>query len=235
MYNEIDNLDFIKGFYNLKELRIGQKNNLKNIEPIKYIYNLETLTLYDLQQVDLSPISSLNNLKKLILCQSEIDISPISNLKNIEYLFLQENIIENMNLIYDLIGLKTLRFYKQDNFDLTYIEKLKYLESLEIHLNKEIDFNDLSKLNNLKELIIHFIYPFEYYINDVSPLLKLNNLEKILFCNFSSVNIMPLAESSSLKYIYIPFNSLLEYNDFLDNGGDLFIENGIKIAIDIYS
>jgi Leucine-rich repeat (LRR) protein len=103
------------------------------------------------------------------------------------------------------------------------IGNLQKLEYLEIRIDSQEALNRLSSLSQLRELNV-----YECVFDDVSPLLKLPNLEKIDFGSKFFVDIIPLATSRSLKEIRMDFGPERWYN-FLDNGKYIFEKKGIEI------
>ena len=106
--SSIQDLLPLTNLINLKMLDISIET--KNIEPIKYLTNLEDLTIYYIHLSDISALSNLKNLKELNICQSNItDLEPIKELKNLEVLNLSKsrNLI-NISPLSDLINLKRL-------------------------------------------------------------------------------------------------------------------------------
>lgn len=234
-------LTFIEQFSQLKRLNISGQNNRNNIEKfesVRYLNNLEYLSLDNINVSDISPIADLGNLTDLTLFQINQlnDISPIANLRNLTHLTLgQLNQIHDISFLNKLINLKTLVISHLENIEGTHtILELKNLEALGLYIisqDKYIisqDFlNGIVNLEKLRELRI----PMSA-INDLSPLLGLPNLVYIGFGNFSYDKmplIMPLATSNSLKKIYIGFGTSENSRYFWNNGGEIFTQNGIEI------
>jgi hypothetical protein len=218
-------LEEIPQLTQLLHLSIGTVYNIENMESLKVLNNLESLSITDSSIIDISPIANLKTLKNLDLCglRRVNDISAISGLENLVSLTIDRcNNIENINPIFDIISLEQLQLDLGEERDLTNIERLAELEFLNTHINNQSNINRVSNLNGLKRLWIKF-----EAIDDVSPLLNLINLEEIVFFG-EDVDVIPLAEISSLQQIVVMFSTREKYQYFLDNGGDIFERNGIR-------
>jgi hypothetical protein len=190
--NRIENLDFIMNLPHLKELiisSVGEVCSLENIDPIKYLINLEYLQLYRTYIYDLSIISELNNLKHLHISNVEHikDISFINKVNKLKILKIAtHNDIDNIEIIFENINIEILSISsKIDQIKFNNITKLTNLEELEINISSIDDLTPLLELPNLK--YINFRY--SEFIQDI------NDKKLSLF--------LPLASSNSLERIFI--------------------------------
>jgi internalin A len=216
----------------LKNLHHLELVNITDISPISDLKSLEHLQLYSDYFFDISPIGELESLKYLTLKNLYfdmsydfiIDLSPISNLRNLEILDMgiRINRIENFNPIFDLISLKMLIIYNLEEKDIINIGRLQNLEYLTISILGQGVLKSLAALTQLK--VLGIICDDDV---DVSPLLELPNLEKIVFGKW--IDITPLAVSNSIKEIGLYSESPEKYYDFINTRGNIFVENGIKV------
>ena len=95
------------------------RNDIKNIEPIQNLKNLEVLILKgNIYLEDISPLSNLVNLKILNLSETKVsNINPIKYLIKLEEFNLKKDYIDSKNkkltdasLLSNLINLKKLNF-----------------------------------------------------------------------------------------------------------------------------
>jgi len=131
---QLDSIDEIKGFENLKNLRELDLN----INNISKITKLEMLT----------------NLVKLDLSQNEIkEIKGLETLINLEILNLEWNNIGEIKNLQNLVNLKELNL--SDNKDIPKIKGLRKLKSLEIlRLYNNYSIDEIEGLAGLKNLRI---------------------------------------------------------------------------------
>ncbi|MDR0289494.1 MAG: hypothetical protein LBI06_00995 [Treponema sp.] len=215
-------------YYNDNILLIIGGNNIIDILSDFNLENLEELRISG-RIISFSSIGDLRSLKKLYLehLWQINDISAISGLENLEYLMIIEcKKLENFSPIFDLIELKYLyweNFGNENEPDLTHIGNLNKLEYFYLSPITQSNLNSLAGLEQLKELEL-----WRSNIEDVSPLLKLPNLEKIHF-GTDWVDIMPLLASNSIKYIQINNKSYDDFYHFLENQKKLFEANGISV------
>jgi hypothetical protein len=128
-----------------------------DIEPLKYMVNLTSLSLYRNQISDISPLAGLTNLTLLHLAFNPIsDISPLAGLTNLTELHLIYNQISDIS---PLAGLTNLTF-------------------LDLEYNQISDISPLAGLTNLTGLWLR-----DNQISDISPLAGLTNLRHLTLSN----------------------------------------------------
>jgi hypothetical protein len=253
--DKIENLEPLKNLQNLEILDIGIRNKSIDLTPVGYLQNLKHLGI-DIEKttVDLAPLGNLKNLKELYIdTRQEIknieSLYKNENLEKIDIINRNKKYIINTKDISSLSKLKELQIFSSSEIDLTYIGNLHNLEYLHIDSNKIINTNKLNNPNledlsltdywgnknkkgfspdellNLKKLkIINLCYG---EIQDVTPLLKLPNLEHVSFGDIK-VDIMPLLESKTIKKITVDD----EYFDKIPEG--LFEKKGISLIADYF-
>jgi len=119
--------------------------------------NVTVLNLVNNQISDITPLSELTNLSRLVLSHNQIiDTTPLAKLKNLESLSLSFNEIN----------------------DISPLSELTNLSSLDLSYNQISDITPLSELTELKTL--HFE---NNQISDISPLIGLINLSGTNFRN----------------------------------------------------
>lgn len=106
---KVENIDFLRGLFNLKTLYIHEMNNLYDLEPLSYLTNLEELFL-DHGKLSgtgkpvksMSPISKLTNLKYLAFLlnveNKNYDITPLLSLKKLQKLDILPKYLNNDNI-----------------------------------------------------------------------------------------------------------------------------------------
>src|SRR5690606_18358131 len=168
--NHLDSIEFLTGLEKLESLHIQLKDytdlsplstlsNLKSlvisiptvdIHQLPILENLEELSLYNNEIVNLSELKNFPNLHSLTLYGVySIDIDSLLNLHQLESLGISETYIESLEFINDMENIKHLVFYNSLIHDLTPLEKKTDLKSLDI---MGANIYDLSPLANLQEL-----------------------------------------------------------------------------------
>ena len=206
--------------------------NLPNLESLRLggngFFNKSSPNNLDINKI----ISSLPNLKKLWIGGGDVeeyhDITNIVTLKNLEELTIWFSTAGSDNRYIDLTHIGTLENLKKLSVDYEKMDSivnlknpnLEYL-SLSGRYGHEINFNLLSGLKNLKSL-----YLSSGKVNDVRPLLKFPNLERVEFgSSVQYTDISPLAESNTIKEIEI-------WNEYyVDIPKKLFESKGITLKI----
>ena len=116
-----------------------------------------SLSFYNNNIPDLTPLAGLTNLKELSFYSNNIsDITPLAGLTN----------------------LNELKFFDNNISDLTSLTGLANLIYLNLGYNKVSDLTPLAGLSNLTELYLN-----ENNISDLTPLAGLTNLERVLLHN----------------------------------------------------
>ncbi len=209
--------------------------SLKGLEIAK---NLKTITMYNNNISDLSPISTLTQLENLYLGNNNIsDLSPIQNLINLKQLTIGANPISDVTVLKNFPNLDTLDL-SETNVDIsvvTLLPKLDYLNLdsanitskdlvavsslknlLYLHLNDNdlTDVSALSKLVNLKQLLLE-----DNHVTNLAPLSGLKSLEFLMLNNNGISNLLPLSNLVNLRQLFLGNNNLSDLTtlSYLDN------------------
>ena len=210
----------------LTELEAGQYE-IRHLTGLEYAVNLESLSLYNNDLEDLSPLADLKALRLLNLRHNRIrDLTPLSGLKNLETLNLEGNLVANLAPLVGLSGKLTRLTIPGNRYDdIAHLGKLTGLEYLELGNEQVHDIGDLAALTGLKHLTVtgtHVsdIEPLEELallewlslegniIEDLSPLTALNKLEYLNLNNNRIRCIQPLSPLDNLSWLEICCNYL---------------------------
>jgi Leucine-rich repeat (LRR) protein len=136
-----------------------------DIEPLKYMVNLESLSIYGPARntphcspepdniSDLSPIAGLTNLKWLTVRGNQInDISLLAGLTNLRTLYLEGNQISDISALSSLTKLFHLNLRDNQISDITPLAGLTDLIRLNLEGNQIADISPLAGLTKLIEL-----------------------------------------------------------------------------------
>lgn len=114
---------------------------------------LQSITLLDLSEKNISDISQINQLKWLkylnLTSNRIVDISPIKDLIKMKELYLTSNSIENISPLKDLTSLDKLYLANNNITNISPIQELYRMKELILWWNK---ISNISCLNKLKQL-----------------------------------------------------------------------------------
>jgi len=150
-------------------------------------YDKTELTLWNTKIKDLTPLSGLTSLEKLILSGNYIsDISPLSDLTNLKFLGITGTGRDDP----DREGIELTNYSP--------IQNLTKLETLVINHNNISDISPLSNLSNLEFLSFQV-----GNVSDLSPLTGLTKLTSLNLINNSVTDISALMNLIQLENLYL--------------------------------
>ena len=210
------NISILKSENNLKNLFLGKRvsdddyypsdhiGSLSDISAIKTLMNLESLELRRCDEVNLSEIKYLKNLKHLVLRELgfEWDISSFRTLENLQTLRLSDcPNLSDISVVGKLKNLKEISLsgcHLQDISDLGNLENLKYFK-----ISDCSELNDISAISTLKNLESLEIDRCPS-LTDISAIGELENVTKLVLSDFTSLIKIPnLCGLKSLKTLEI--------------------------------
>jgi Leucine-rich repeat (LRR) protein len=194
----------------------------------KTILELDELAFISKGITDITPLSSLKNLKRLNINQSEdiADISPLSSLVELRDLAIPCRLADieqlksltkledftyfgsdtDLRSLSSFISLKSLALHTVGSIvDISPLSSLINLENLFLQTNQVIDVSPLASLNKLTYLIL-----FDNQIVDVSPLASLTNLDTLLLQKNQIVDVSPLASLTNLESLALDENRITD-------------------------
>jgi len=116
---------------------------------------------------DLTPFGGLKNLRELYIHTAASDLTPFDG---------------------------ALRFESKKVHDLTPLNKLKKLQTLDLHCSSVHDLTPLAGFKNLEELNL-----FDSQVSDLTPLVGLNNLQELHLLGTQVKDLTPLARLTNLQ------------------------------------
>lgn len=159
-----------------------------NLDDLASFTNLKEVSLINEPQIsDLTPISNLENLKKLTLDGCNIDdnkLNTLSELVNITDLSLSKNSITNISILSKLVNLRSLSMAENGIMDLSAIVQFPALETLNLSNNTITDLYSISNAPTLKDLNLMG--------NQIADLTPLDTIKTIKSLNVSKNNILTL-------------------------------------------
>ncbi|MDP4179171.1 MAG: cell wall-binding repeat-containing protein [Bacillota bacterium] len=178
-YNKVTDIKDISSLANLQSIYLSA-NNISDFSSLKNLKNLSALDIRYNKETDISFLNSLTGLTNLSLQLSDIsDETPLSSLINLEifncsdssYLKAQQVI----PVIKNLKNIKILDFGDSYLLDISGIDSITSLQTLNLDACKLTDISDLSGLTNLQKLDLSY----NLNLSDITPLKKLVNLKEL--------------------------------------------------------
>lgn len=169
------------------------------LDDLSAFTGLTDLSLEDEQSIsDLTPLSKLENLRRLTLNGCNIDdnkLAKLGSLKNLNYLSLERNNISNLSNLKPLVQLHTLSVSNNRLSDISPVSSLTALETLNISKNGIENLSSLQSLAALKEL--------NASENAISDLSQIANMKALRILNVSSNRIFNLNGIQNIKTLEI--------------------------------
>ncbi|WPC39539.1 leucine-rich repeat domain-containing protein [Clostridium sp. JS66] len=249
--NEISDISPLQNLTDLKQLDL-QNNRVSDITPLQYLSDFNELYLNNNRITNISKLRWLTNLKILYLSQNQIsDYSPvkgyydnltdkdfnmsdstdskdivtfkdenlekvvrdkinketgdiyITDVKSIVSLNASHKNIKDISGIENLTGLQTLDLGNNQISDISVLSSLTNLETVNLSYN---EFSDISKLKGLTKLETLNLNSNE--IEDISAVQTLNNLKSLNLSNCKINNINPLKGLNNLKTLWLNNNEV---------------------------
>lgn len=162
----------------------ASNRKIRSIEGIQKLKNLEWLNLDNNEISDISPLSSLTKLIHLDLGMNRIsDIQALKGMKNLKSLLLDNNNIS----------------------DISPLKELTQIRFLNLSNNKITDITPLEGYKNLYALILD-----NNYINDITPIQNNLNLTSLGLNNNNVQDISILANFRKLIALYLRNNKIVD-------------------------
>lgn len=182
--DEIDDLEFLKSLYNLKEFRLSQSSKkTKNVDLFP-VSHLKDLTLLSLSGYDKNLMNIFNNLNKL----ETLHLKSISSVKSLDFI---SHIQTLKKIIIQLGGI----------YELSTLEKLKNVQYLQLwRINKLEDISFISNMTNLQFINLETLNKIEKF----PSIINLTRLRRILITSCKNmIDFKALNSSTSLEdFIY---------------------------------
>lgn len=186
----------------LKELCLYDCDNFKNLDVVNQMPGLEKLVLQRTAILNYDSLKDHQSLKELVLnYNNPVDITPISTIQNLEKFSTTVYCINGVDSLKNLKNLKELELSTNGDTSISFIKDLSELEKLTLECCYIRDFTDLYNLSNLKEL--HINSPVMNL--DYSPLLNIPNLEELYLSagEYDGIWIFDLMKKSTLKVLSV--------------------------------
>lgn len=167
-------------------LFINDRINIISLEGIQHLENLKRLEISDrnLATRDISPVSELNNLRRLTLWYMSLDkIAIIGQMPYLEELELLYNKEGELSSLENFPNLKSVWVQGIDLENLNGLKGPNELESLIIAYGSVDSFDGIEELTNLKEIRLTNVD-----IEDISKIFYIKKLERVVFSRVNVAN-----------------------------------------------
>lgn len=186
-------------FLRVEELDIHE-SGISDITPLKAMSNLTYLSANGNRIVDLSPLSGLTRLARLLLVNNGItDITPLAGLKNLTNLNLDGNAISDFSPLSGLTGLTWLSLEGTGLSDLTPLSGLVNLTDARFCSNEIVDLTPIAGWEKIERLCFSF-----NPVTDVTVLGELDTLieVKMVYC--------PVEDLSPVSHLVVEYAEPIE-------------------------
>lgn len=201
----------IKWLYNLERLSINSAS-IVEIDVLSNLTNLQVLNLNGTAVVDISALSNLTNLRELDLGFTPVvKISDLANLINLQKLDLSDSSVEEIDGLATLIDLRELNLSCTSVANLDALTNLINLRELDLSLTRITNIDSLSNLINLQKLDLRFTS-----ITDIGALSGLIGLRTLDLGRTKITDISNLAELINLQELDIS-STLVKEIEVLSN------------------
>jgi Leucine-rich repeat (LRR) protein len=185
---------------------------LRNLEPLAGLVNLQTLLLKETQVSDVTPLAGLAALQHIDLMGTQVsDVGPLAALTNLQSLDLDGTEVSDVRPLASLANLRSLDLQGTQVSDITPLAGLLSLRSLDLGGTQVSDVKPLSRLTNLLSLDLQ-VTP----VSDVTPLSGLTGLQTLYLLGTQVTDIEALADLTSLQRLYLHNTQI---NDVTPLGG----------------
>lgn len=208
----------------VKELFLNT-SEIQDYSGLKYMPNLEFLTVANAKIKDPSFFANLKQVKKLALRSNEIeDVTPLIKMDHLDYLDLSKNKIANVAPLAEMKNIKSLFLANNQIEDITPLGKMEQLDYLNVANNKVSNVAPLSQLKNLTNLSLAgneienikplYTLPLQDLtltrnkVKDLSGIEQMKQLEELWVGKNEITDVTPLSKMTQLKVLNVPNNEL---------------------------
>lgn len=213
----------------LEYLDLSQNRTIEDISPLTNLVNLKKLILDTNPIKDISALGNLTNLKELWLWFTPItNLNPLSSLSNLEILHLSgvgEGItFESIEPLRNLLNLKQLDLSGGNITDITPLENLTELILLDVGYNNLTEISPVSKMKKLIRLYIR--------LNKINDISGIKNLESLDYLDAADNEIKDISELQYLPNIHLIGLSRNQIEDILPLVNNANLGKGVYLYLD---
>ncbi|CAL6090139.1 leucine-rich_repeat protein [Hexamita inflata] len=201
-----------------------------DIEPLKQMSQLQTLSLCNNNLRNIQFLSGLIDLKHLNLSYNDnIDIFHLQYLVNLTNLQIQSCNIRDISSLRILVNLEVLDCSSNNITDIYHLQNLVNITNLKLNFNRIRDISILKQLKSLK--ILHLSGNNRINITPIQYLTQLTNL-KLSECNLYEISALrPLI---NLEYLEIGGNQIFYFYPIKDLDADVYVDSNLIVESSDY-
>ena len=192
--------------WSIKELTLSAE--LQTTKDLKWLQNLEKLTIIGGKIDDPSPFSGLNNLQHLQISGTTVSsdvVEAIGTLSKLKTLILTECGISSISPLTHLTQLELLDLGNNAIRDITALSDLQKLHTLNLSSNALISLDGLTSLTSLAVLDVSF-----NSIVTTAPLAYMQSLRELNVSSNALRNLDSIGNLTQLKRLNVSYNELLD-------------------------
>ena len=205
-FNTVTNLEALSGLLDLRSLTVQAAGNARFVQNLR---RLEYLNLSNSNLSDLTDLVGLVKLRELSVDNNLLtSLDALGGLFSLERINASANRIGNVDELRSLTGLKHLMLQSNRIRDLAAFSEMPALEELSLNRNR-IDYLDgIEGAKHLRWLDISS----NFYIEDLSPLAGVPNLQSLWFTENDVADLRPLSGLNNLRRLEGHNNRLTTLN-----------------------
>lgn len=165
LFTDNCDLSFLANFSSLKKLEVYNLEGCLNLDFLKYVSDLEELSIYERKSYsnsNLNKIGNCSNIKKLsVNSPGYFDLSVLRGMPNLENLLLYNSVYTNLDVLSECNKLEKLQIKLDEAIPRSLFESIPNLKVLNLEVCDTCNIN-YQKLTFLDEL--NFVFPKSYTI-----------------------------------------------------------------------
>ena len=153
----------------------AEGRGIRNLEGMEHLSALREVNLNRNQISDLTPLSGLRYLERLLLDDNQVgDLRPVAELTRLRHLWLDRNRVANVQPLENLHNLEWLTLWVNEVEDISPLSRLTQLNALWLGDNNICDIDALEQLTNLETLML-----VRNQIGDLRPLYDMERMQTL--------------------------------------------------------
>lgn len=207
--DRITSLDGLEAFESLFSLS-AYNNDIEDVSPLSGLKRLQYLDLGGNRISDLSPLKDLNLVGVGLWGNQITDLRPLQEMTGMENLSLDGNHITDLTPLFRMSRLTQLTLGDNEISDISPLANLKNLQYLNLGANQ------ISDLRPLKGLNLTELYIWWNQVSDLTPLKDMNSMERLDITNNPITDVAALSGMTNLKFLHLGGNGIADFGPVAD-------------------
>lgn len=245
---DVDDIEILKDFKNLRALDFNNCINIKNYSPISNLTKLIYLNFFNLKMSEFSFLKKLKNLVCLLMdgisgMMTDDKLNNLTGLTNMKFLYMKNMNLRDISFLKNMTKMRFLNLTGNFIVDLSPLENMT--EMINLNLSNNLSLTDLSplhKMSKIVKLIMSGMSGLKHdkgltstnmIVSDISVVKNMPNLEVIEMNNNSKIkDISHLKYCSKLTEAH--FNNCISITDasalmYCRNITDIYFEGDMQL------